>query len=106
MDYPRSSDEIPEDSYARLLLRTRDDNVHVRRLVSEGIGSPLPWARVCERSRKNRVLKDEPVRQVQRSMANNRNDIGKDHRAVCRRNIRASNSNRCGLLNWILEKSG
>jgi hypothetical protein len=26
--------------------------------------------------------------------------------SVCQRNIRASNSNGCGLLNWILEKSG
>lgn len=34
----------PEKTYARLLQWARDENVHVRRLVSEGARPRLPWA--------------------------------------------------------------
>ncbi len=79
--------KYPEATHARLLEWTRDDNAHVRRLASEGTRPRLPWAprlpafqadprpviAVLER------LKDDPERYVQRSVANNLNDIGKDH---------------------------
>lgn len=79
--------KYPEATYARLLDWTRDGNVHIRRLASEGTRPRLPWASrlpafqadplpviaVLER------LKDDPERYVQRSVANNLNDIGKDH---------------------------
>lgn len=79
--------KYPEATYARLLEWTRDDNVHVRRLASEGTRPRLPWAprlpafqadprpvlALLER------LKDDSERYVQRSVANNLNDIGKDH---------------------------
>lgn len=64
-----------------------DDNEHVRRLVSEGTRPRLPWA-----ARLNRFvtdptpilplleqLKDDPSEYVRRSVANNLNDIAKDH---------------------------
>ena len=80
-------ERYPAETYARLEQWTTHPNVHVRRLVSEGTRPRLPWAtrlvafqrdpepvlRLLER------LKDDPERYVQRSVANNLNDIGKDH---------------------------
>lgn len=100
----------PEATYQRLLLWARDPNVHVRRLVSEGTRPRLPWAaRLRDYQREPgpvlallELLKDDPERYVQRSVANNLNDIAKDHpdRAVevCRRwGVAASESRR-----WIV----
>ncbi|ADZ92078.1 DNA alkylation repair protein [Marinomonas mediterranea] len=66
---------------------TTDENYHVRRLVSEGIRPRLPWAMqlpdfitdpepVIELLE---TLKDDPEEYVRRSVANNLNDIAKDH---------------------------
>lgn len=87
----------PEPTYARLLEWARDENVHVRRLVSEGTRPRLPWAARLRAFQNDprpviallELLKDDPERYVQRSVANNLNDIGKDHPdlavEVCRR---------------------
>lgn len=79
----------PELLIARLQAWTQDPSEHVRRLVSEGTRSRLPWAprlrafaddpgpviELLER------LRDDPSLYVRRSVANNLNDIGKDHPA-------------------------
>ncbi|MCI0354537.1 MAG: DNA alkylation repair protein [Acidobacteria bacterium] len=87
----------PGNTYARLLEWARDENVHVRRLVSEGTRPRLPWAPRLRAFQEDarpviallELLKDDPERYVQRSVANNLNDIGKDHPdlavEVCRR---------------------
>jgi 3-methyladenine DNA glycosylase AlkC len=87
----------PEATYERLRQWTQDDNVHVRRLVSEGTRPRLPWAPRLRTYQEDprpviallELLKDDPERYVQRSVANNLNDIAKDHPdlavAVCRR---------------------
>jgi 3-methyladenine DNA glycosylase AlkC len=87
----------PEQTYTRLLEWSRDENVHVRRLVSEGTRPRLPWAPRLRAFQEDlrpviallELLKDDPERYVQRSVANNLNDISKDHPdlavAVCRR---------------------
>ena len=64
-----------------------DENYHVRRLVSEGTRPRLPWAaRLPEFIQAPspvmallEKLKDDPELYVRRSVANNLNDIGKDH---------------------------
>lgn len=71
------------------LLRqwARDPNVHVRRLVSEGTRPRLPWAGRLLRFQQDpspvlellEMLRDDPEEYVRRSVANNLNDIGKDH---------------------------
>lgn len=76
---------------------TADPDEHVRRLVSEGSRPRLPWGKrlpqliadpstVLELLEK---LKDDPSEYVRRSVANNLNDISKDHPekvlALCRR---------------------
>ncbi|MBF0380028.1 MAG: DNA alkylation repair protein [Magnetococcales bacterium] len=64
-----------------------DDNQHVRRLVSEGSRPRLPWAMRLPMFISDpspilellEILKDDPSEYVRRSVANNLNDISKDH---------------------------
>ncbi len=80
----------PEATLARLALWAKDPNEHVRRLVSEGSRPRLPWAQRLRAFQKDPTpvlalleqLKDDPSLYVRRSVANNLNDIGKDHPQV------------------------
>ena len=64
-----------------------DSNHHVRRLVSEGTRPRLPWGTRLSAFVKDprpvlpllEALKDDPSEYVRRSVANNLNDIAKDH---------------------------
>lgn len=64
-----------------------DPNVHVRRCVSEGTRPRLPWSFRLKSFQDDptpvlrllEILKDDPVEYVRRSVANNLNDIAKDH---------------------------
>lgn len=75
---------------ARFRQWARDPSDHVRRLVSEGSRPRLPWASRLPAFQKNpapvldllELLKDDPALYVRRSVANNLNDIGKDHPAL------------------------
>jgi 3-methyladenine DNA glycosylase AlkC len=101
----------PEKTYACLLEWARDESVHVRRLVSEGTRPRLPWAPRLAAFQKDplpviallELLKDDPERYVQRSVANNLNDIGKDHPdlavEVCRRWLDGASAER----KWIVK---
>lgn len=79
--------KYPERTYERLVAWTADPDVHVRRLVSEGTRPRLPWAERLRDYQRDPTpvlallerLKDDPERYVQRSVANNLNDIAKDH---------------------------
>jgi 3-methyladenine DNA glycosylase AlkC len=87
----------PERTFAQLTLWARDENAHVRRLVSEGTRLRLPWASRVAWLDANpqrvlallELLKDDPTTLVRRSVANNLNDLGKVHPALvvdtCRR---------------------
>lgn len=67
-----------------------DPSEHVRRLVSEGTRPRLPWASRLPAFQRDPApvlklleqLKDDPALYVRRSVANNLNDIGKDHPEV------------------------
>lgn len=69
---------------------TLDENVHVRRLVSEGTRPRLPWGMRLKRLVDDpspvipllEALKDDPAEYVRRSVANHLNDIAKDHPAL------------------------
>ncbi|OIO54279.1 MAG: DNA alkylation repair protein [Alphaproteobacteria bacterium CG_4_10_14_0_2_um_filter_63_37] len=77
----------PEATLARLTTWTQDPSHHVRRLVSEGSRPRLPWAPRLTHFQRDPApvlallerLKDDPSLYVRRSVANNLNDIGKDH---------------------------
>jgi 3-methyladenine DNA glycosylase AlkC len=77
----------PEATLARLREWTRDPSHHVRRLVSEGSRPRLPWAMRLRAFQQDPTpllplldaLVDDPSLYVRRSVANNVNDIAKDH---------------------------
>ncbi|MCX6312767.1 MAG: DNA alkylation repair protein [Bacteroidetes bacterium] len=66
---------------------TKHSNEHVRRLCSEGIRPRLPWATPLPQFKKDpknvleilELLKNDSSEYVRRSVANNLNDITKDH---------------------------
>lgn len=70
-----------------LKIWATDTNYHVRRLVSEGSRPRLPWAMKLPQFIKDpapviellEMLKDDEEEYVRRSVANNLNDIAKDH---------------------------
>jgi 3-methyladenine DNA glycosylase AlkC len=76
-----------EPTMAQLREWTGDPSEHVRRLVSEGTRPRLPWAPRLQRFVDDpepvldllERLKDDPSQYVRRSVANNLNDISKDH---------------------------
>ena len=80
-------EQDPPRTLRRLERWARDPSVHVRRLVSEGTRPRLPWAPQLRAFRQDpapvlrllELLKDDPELYVRRSVANNLNDIGKDH---------------------------
>jgi 3-methyladenine DNA glycosylase AlkC len=77
----------PERTLSRLKEWTRDTNVHVRRLISEGTRPRLPWSMRLPAFIEDPTpllsllesLKDDKEEYVRRSVANNLNDIAKDH---------------------------
>jgi len=64
-----------------------DEDANVRRLASEGCRPRLPWATALPTFKEDpspilpvlEILKDDPSEAVRRSVANNLNDISKDH---------------------------
>lgn len=104
----------PEQTYARLQEWAHHPNVHVRRLASEGTRPRLPWATRLRDFQKDpspviallELLKDDPERYVQRSVANNLNDIGKDHPSrlveVCARWSEAPSEGRAWIVKHAL----
>ena len=76
-----------EQTYNQMLLWCMDADAHVRRLASEGIRPRLPWGKQLSRYIREpqpvitllENLKDDPSDYVRRSVANNLNDISKDH---------------------------
>jgi 3-methyladenine DNA glycosylase AlkC len=77
----------PERMYAQMLAWSQDESVMVRRLSSEGIRPRLPWGMGLPALKKDpspiipilENLKADPAETVRRSVANNLNDISKDH---------------------------
>lgn len=77
----------PVETLDLLAAWTRDPDPHVRRLVSEGTRPRLPWAKRLPAFIVDptpilsllEALKDDPSEYVRRSVANNLNDIAKDH---------------------------
>lgn len=103
----------PKRTFARLLKLTKHRNAHVRRWCSEGVRPRLPWGRklhalvadpspifpILER------LRDDPEEYVRRSVANNLNDIAKDHPdlvvEICKQWSRKSNAGR----DWLIRRA-
>jgi 3-methyladenine DNA glycosylase AlkC len=77
----------PEQTLSKLRVWAHDPSFHVRRLVSEGTRPRLPWAARLPALLADpspviellEALKDDPSAYVRKSVANNLNDIAKDH---------------------------
>ncbi|WP_371194022.1 DNA alkylation repair protein [Glaciecola sp. SC05] len=77
----------PERTISRLGQWLTDSSEHVRRLISEGTRPRLPWGLQLGEFVRDpapilpllEALKDDPSEYVRRSVANNLNDIAKDH---------------------------
>ena len=78
--------EHPKEVMDELIKWTLDENVHVRRLASEGVRIRLPWSKKLyvaleEFERYMNILtnlKDDSEKFVQKSVGNNLNDLYKD----------------------------
>lgn len=77
----------PKPMLKQMLLWSKHESHHVRRLASEGSRPRLPWAMAIPALKKDpspilpilENLKKDPSEWVRRSVANNLNDIAKDH---------------------------
>ncbi|MCG7409699.1 DNA alkylation repair protein [Paenibacillus sp. ACRRX] len=77
---------------AQMLKWASHSNEHVRRLASEGCRPRLPWAMALRELKRNpepilpilELLKEDDSLYVRKSVANNINDITKDHPALVR----------------------
>ncbi len=86
-------DTFPLETLRKMQIWVKDPNEHVRRLVSEGTRTRLPWGMQLKRFIADpspvipllESLKDDPSEYVRRSVANNLNDLSKDHpEMVCK----------------------
>lgn len=104
----------PDKTIDRLLAWTNHPNPHVRRWCSEGIRPRLPWGRRLTALIDNpkpifpilEDLKDDPSEYVRRSVANNLNDIAKDHPEavirICRKWLKNASLERKRLIERAL----
>jgi len=82
--------KYPAQMMQQFLLWSKHDNLHVRRFASEGSRPRLPWAMGIPALKADpkpilpilKNLKNDPSEYVRRSVANNLNDISKDHPVV------------------------
>lgn len=107
----------PEATLERLRQWASDPSHHVRRLVSEGTRPRLPWTMRLRAFQKDpgpvlellELLKDDPSLYVRRSVANNLNDIGKDHPGllarVCREWLEGAGPERQWLVRHALRSA-
>lgn len=80
-------ERYPAQTLAQMTLWARSDNLHLRRLASEGCRPRLPWGKALPAFKRDpaailpilALLKNDPEDYVRRSVANNLNDISKDH---------------------------
>lgn len=104
----------PEQTLAILQRWAHDESFHVRRLVSEGSRPRLPWATRLTMFIDNPApvlellepLRDDPSAYVRKSVANNLNDIAKDHPdlvlATCERWSRGASDRTRGIVRHAL----
>ncbi len=77
----------PDRMYAQMLIWAHDEDWRVRRLATEGCRPRLPWGMALKPLQQDptpivpilAALRNDPSEDVRRSVANNLNDIAKDH---------------------------
>lgn len=104
-------EKYPQKTLAVMKKWSTDMNVHVRRLSSEGLRPRLPWASKMDRFIEDprpildilENLKDDDSRFVQKSVANNLNDIIRDNYQVGIRVIKKWASKSGPNRSWIIK---
>jgi len=82
--------KYPDKMMSQMYHWAESDNHHIRRLASEGCRPRLPWAMALPAFKKDpspilpilEKLKNDESEYVRRSVANNLNDIAKDHKEL------------------------
>lgn len=100
----------PERTLAILLVWAEDENCHVRRLVSEGTRPRLPWTMQLKQFIEDprpvlgllEKLKTDPELMVRRSVANNLNDIAKDHPDLVVETLRRWSKTKDEGTQWLI----
>ncbi len=88
-----------------------DENVHVRRLVSEGTRPRLPWAIRLQSYVEDptpilkflELLKDDKELYVRRSVANNLNDIAKDNPEIVVNILKGWSHDKSAEMTWLIK---
>lgn len=101
----------PSRMMAQMLAWATDPNHHVRRLASEGCRPRLPWGMALQAFKQDPTpilpileeLKDDPEEYVRRSVANNLNDIAKDHPAIVIETLRCWQQGASTARQWIIK---
>jgi len=104
-------DRYPKRTLDVMKKWSTNPNVHVRRLSSEGLRPRLPWARKFDRFIENpkpildilENLKDDDSKFVQKSVANNLNDILKDNYQVGIKTLKIWSKNATRNRIWIIK---
>ncbi|MGB2402270.1 MAG: DNA alkylation repair protein [Akkermansiaceae bacterium] len=100
----------PEETYNQMLMWCLDSDEHVRRLASEGTRPRLPWGKHLPQYIKDPApvisllenLKDDPSDYVRRSVANNLNDISKDHPELVIETCKSWQTEKVAARDWII----
>lgn len=103
-------EKYPQKTLSVMLKWSKDSNVHVRRLASEGVRPRLPWAKKLDMFIHDprpilkivENLKDDASRFVQKSVANNLNDILKDNYDIGMRTIKKWSKGAASNRRWII----
>lgn len=98
---------------AQMQTWARHPNHHVRRLASEGCRPRLPWAMALPMFKKDPApilpildaLKDDESEYVRRSVANNLNDIAKDHPDTVIEALRRWSADTRPHVQWITHRA-
>jgi len=104
-------DRHPERTLAVLHAWARDPHPQVRRLASEGSRPRLPWGMRLQKFVKNprpvleilELLKEDPELFVRRSVANNLNDIAKDHPDLVVATLKRWQKSRSPETRWLVK---
>ena len=103
--------KYPKKTLALLKEWTKDGNVHVRRLISEGTRPRLPLCSPLRMFQENpkpviellELLKDDSELYVRRSVANNLNDISKDNPKIVIDTLKKWKKNQSKERLWIIK---
>lgn len=104
-------EQYPEKTLKVMKKWSLDANVHVRRLACEGVRPRLPWAKKLDQYVANPTpilpilenLKDDPSRFVQKTVANNINDILKDNYPIAMDTLRGWVKDAPKSRQWIIK---